>query len=128
MNWKVLHRSERSLRVRCEAGRLSFDQADGIEYYLDRLPEVTGVKVYDRTGDAIIKFRRPEDLGKITRALAAFAFEDPDLQEAVQERGSGRALDRQYQDQIVFSIFRRYAAKFFLPIRLRLQEYASSGR
>ena len=120
MNWKVLHRSERSLRVRCEAGRLSFDQADGIEYYLDRLPEVTGVKVYDRTGDAIIKFRRPEDLGKITRALAAFAFEEKGLQEAAAERSSSRALDRAYQDRIVFSIFRRYAAKFFLPVPLRV--------
>ena len=48
MNWKVLHRSERSLRVRCEAGRLSFAQADGIEYYMGRLPEVTGVKVDGR--------------------------------------------------------------------------------
>ena len=120
MNWKVLHRSERSLRVRCEAGRLSFDQADGIEYYLDRLPEVTGVKVFDRTGDAIIKFRRPEDLGKITRALAAFAFEEKGLQEAAAERSSSRALDRAYQDRIVFSIFRRYAAKFFLPVPLRV--------
>ena len=120
MNWKVLHRSERSLRVRCEAGRLNFAQADGIEYYLDRLPEVTGVKVYDRTGDAIIKFRRPEDLGKITRALAAFAFEEKGLQEAAAERSSSRALDRAYQDRIVFSIFRRYAAKFFLPVPLRV--------
>lgn len=120
MNWKVLHRSERSLRVRCEAGWLSFAQADGIEYYLGQLAEVTGVKVFDRTGDAIIKFRKAEDLPEIIRALSVFTFEDPALQEAAGEMISSRELDRQYQDKIVFSIFRRYFRKFLLPHPVRI--------
>ena len=76
MNWKILHRSERSLRVRCEAGRLSFAQADGLENYMMELPGVAGVKVFDRTGDAIIRFREKGDLPSILQSLAAFTFEN----------------------------------------------------
>ena len=120
MNWKILHRSERSLRVRCEAGRLSFAQADGLEYYMMELPGVAGVKAFDRTGDAIIRFREKGDLPSILQSLAAFTFEKGIRALEASERPSGRELDRQYQNRIVDSIIRRNIRRFFLPHFLRV--------
>ncbi len=120
MNWKVLHRSERSLRVRCETGRLSFAQADGIERYIAELPGVAGVKVFDRTGDAIIRFRGKRDLPAIIQSLAVFTFEEGNKMPEEAERSSGRELDRQYQNRIVDSIIRRNIRRFFLPHFLRV--------
>ena len=120
MNWKILHRSERSLRVRCETGRLSFAQADGLENYMMELPGVAGVKVFDRTGDAIIRFREKGDLPSILQSLAAFTFEKGIRALEASERPSGRELDRQYQNRIVDSIIRRNIRRFFLPHFLRV--------
>ena len=55
---------------------MTLRQADILEYYLLDVDNVTSVKVYDRTQDAIIHYRG--DRSRVIRALSRFRFEAPE--------------------------------------------------
>ena len=46
----IKHEIRGRLRVHMGQGKLSCREADTLLYYLHRLPNVTGAKVYERTG------------------------------------------------------------------------------
>ena len=54
MRCTVLHECKGRLRVHIMRPYMSLHQADILEYYLRAKPFVKTVKVYDRTGDAVI--------------------------------------------------------------------------
>ena len=54
MKCKVLHESAGRLRVHIVQPRMTLRQADLLEYYMKKVDGVVDVKVYDRTGDAVI--------------------------------------------------------------------------
>ena len=113
MKCKILHRSKGRLRVHLpgrNGGKLSFEQADMLEYYLRDVPSVTDVTVYDRTGDAVIVFQCGRE--QVTAALASFTF---DAAPQSGPESSGRALNRQYQEKLVGKVFRKIAYTLFLP-------------
>lgn len=56
MRYIVLHESEGRIRIRIPRYRMSMREADLLEYYLRSKPFVAKVKVYDCTGDAVIRF------------------------------------------------------------------------
>lgn len=114
MKCKILHESAGRMRVHACGGKMSLQQADVLEYYLAAVPGVTGVKVFDRTGDAIILFsaRREE----IVLALSKFCYQK---YAGLVPEHTGRALNRSYQDQLTFTVLRRFAGQLFLPFWLR---------
>lgn len=93
---------------------MTLRQADILEYYLRATDGVTDVKVYDRTGDAVIFFVC--DRAVIIAALSRFRYER--AEELVPEN-TGRELNRQFEDRLAFMVLRRAAAKLFLPASLR---------
>lgn len=93
---------------------MTLRQADILEYYLRATEGVTDVKVYDRTGDAVIFFAC--DRMKIIMALGRFSYEKA---ETLAPENTGRELNRQFEDRLTFMILRRAAAKLFLPASLR---------
>ena len=96
--------------------RMTLRQADLAEYYLRDLSQVTNVKVYDRTGDVIIWYEG--DREKVITALALFSYEDAEKRELVPEH-TGRGLNRQFEEELVMTVVRRYLKKWFLPLPLR---------
>ncbi len=95
-------------------GGMSLRQADILEYYLRATEGVTDVKVYDRTGDAIITFTC--DRTEIITALGKFSYEKAEM---LAPEKTGRELSRQFEDRITFMILRRIASKLFLPASFR---------
>ncbi|MCD7885344.1 MAG: heavy metal translocating P-type ATPase [Lachnospiraceae bacterium] len=93
---------------------MTLRQADILEYYLRATEGVTDVKVYDRTGDAVIFFSC--DRMKIITALGRFSFEKA---ETLAPEKTGRELSRQFEDRLTFMILRRAATKLFLPASLQ---------
>lgn len=112
MKCTILHESNGRLRVHLHCGRMGLEQADLLEYYLRSQPDVTGVKVYDRTQDAVVCYRR--DRAGVLRALAAFSFAQAAGMDLVPEHTT-RALNRAFEDRLTGVILRRCVSRVFLP-------------
>ena len=108
MKCQILHESAGRMRVHIVRTRMTLAQADQLEYYLAAQPAVTGVKVFDRTGDAVIRYQGARS--SMIAALAHFAYDRPDVTALVPEQ-TGRALNREYEDQLAGAVMRRYLRK-----------------
>ena len=111
MKCRIIHESRHSMRVRMEIFRMTLDRAEALEYYLRSKDYVVDVKVYDRTGDAVITFGDREARSRIVEALAQFWWDDPKIKALVPEH-TGRALSREYEDRIWLLILGRVFRKF----------------
>lgn len=116
MKCKIMHESVGRVRVRLLCGRMTLQQADILEYYLKAQPGVRDVSVYDRTCDAVISYRSGRS--EILAALCDFDFADEEALKLVPEHTS-RALNREFQDKLFYTICRRYFSKFLLPMPIR---------
>ena len=56
MKFMILHENKGTMRVHFAQSRMSFKQADILEYYIKNIETVTSVKVYEKTCDAVIEF------------------------------------------------------------------------
>lgn len=120
MKYLILHESAHTMRVHMAGYRMSMDRADILEYYLKNLPYVADAKVYDRTGDAIITYRRNKECREqLMGALCTFSYRDPNAAALVPEQ-TGRALNAQYQGKLAMTIAGRYLRKLFLPLPLQI--------
>ena len=54
MKCKILHECRGRIRVHIMQPGMTLAQADILEYYFKAKPFVSSVKVFDRTGDAVI--------------------------------------------------------------------------
>ena len=107
------------MRVHMISRRMTLEQADLLEYYLRNKPFITDVKVNDRTGDAIICYRREEGRREaVIDALRRFNYEDARAEQLVPEQ-TGRALSRQYEEKLVMLVAGYGFRSLFLPAPLR---------
>ena len=116
MKCKVLHETRGRLRVHLIGCRLSLADADKLEGYLSAVPGVTHAKVYDRTADAVVCYAgsRAAVIGAFARYNKADAALD-----AYLPAHSTRALNREFEDNLVGVTVRRFASKLFFPAPLR---------
>ena len=117
MKCKILHESRGRLRVHLLAGRMTLEKADLTEYYLKQIPGVKDVRVYDRTMDAVILFAENSRAAVLT-ALAKFSFESAAQSVTVPEH-TPRALNRDFEETLISTVFRRFAVKLFFPMPVR---------
>ncbi len=100
--------------------RMSMHEADILEYYLKDQACVVDAKVYDRTGDASISYKPgAENREALLHALELFSYYDEKALELVPEE-SGRELNRQYQEKLVWKIVGRGFRKLFFPAPLSI--------
>ena len=116
MRCSVLHESKGRIRVHIMRPYMTMRQADILEYYLRAKPFVKTVKVYDRTGDAVICYSGKRRA--VTAALARFSYEDKHAIALVPEH-TGRELDREFENKLINAIAMRYARSLLLPAPIR---------
>ena len=116
MKCQILHESKGRMRIHFCISRMSLSQADLAEYYLRGVCGVADVKVFDRTADAVVFYSCKRSA--VIAALSAFSFEKAENAELVPVNTS-RALNREFEDRLVFSVIRRFASKLFLPSVIR---------
>ena len=114
MKCTILHECPGRLRIHAAAPAMSLRQADILEAYLKKTSGVEGVKVYDRTGDAVIRYTGSRE--PVLRALSVFSY---DKAEALAPEHSSRELNREFEDKLVFTVLRRAGSKLFLPMSIR---------
>lgn len=120
MKCRILHESQHKMRIHAVQFRMSMEQADLLEYYLRHLKYVLDVKVYERTGDAIIDYVRTDRTRQaLIEALSRFDYEDPDTRALVPEH-TGRALQAEYEEKLVFTVLGRAFRRIFFPAPLQI--------
>ena len=116
MKCKILHESKGRLRIHFCINRMSMRQADIIDAFIKQNCDVESIRVYDRTGDAIIVYNGARS--KIIKMLSEFSFEKAETLCNVPEHSS-RELNREFEDRLVFSIIKHFSTKWLLPLPIR---------
>ena len=110
MKYRILHESPGRLRMHMQQARMTMEQADHLQYYLQGTDGVRKVKVNDRTCDALIWYEGRKR--NIERALSAYDFRTTAA--AVPEQ-TGRALQREYEDRLFRMVAMRVVSRFLFP-------------
>ena len=100
------------MRVHFLGSAMTYRQADTLLYYLENKSEVISAKVYERTGDAVIRYKG--NRRRILEMLRSFCYDKVVVPNEVLET-SGRALNAAYQEKIINKILFRWMRKWFLP-------------
>lgn len=116
MKFQIKHEYGNRMRIHVCAYRMTCEQADTLQYYLQKQGTVIFAKVYDRTGDAVVEYKGERK--NIIDTLRKFSYENEKLPETVAGN-TGRSLSHEYQDKLFDKIFFHYARKWFLPYPLR---------
>lgn len=116
MRFQIKHEIKGRLRVHVIRKRMSFSQADTLQYYLMGLTGVQKVKVQNRTCDAIIEY--DGDRGEILKELQRFSYQQTEVP-ADYLKNSGREMNQYYWDKLVNRVILHYGTKLFLPISVR---------
>lgn len=119
MKFTIKHESRGRMRVHMEQYRMTYEQADTLLYVIHNHRNVTFVKVYDRTADAVIEY--VGDREQIIELLRHFHYESANVPQTVIKT-SGRELNNSYQEKLIGSVVWHYSKKLLLllPIRIAL--------
>ena len=112
----IKHEIRGRMRVHLVQDRMSCSQADILLCYLQRQAGVTEAKVYERTGDAVIRYRGSRT--EILKSLQSFRYDRAEVPEGLLEY-SGRELNARYQEKLVMKVLTRFLSKLFVPWSLR---------
>ena len=116
MNYTIKHEIRNRVRIHLPMKRMSFREADTLEYYLKSFPGIKDVRVYERTADAVIRYDC--DRTFVTEQIRAFSFEDTTVPERVFEC-SGREMSAKYYDRVVTTIVLHYGKRLVIPFAIR---------
>jgi len=121
MKYIVLHESENRIRIKTPILNMSIRQADLLEYYLKNIPEVCDAFVDERTGNATIFFKNiiPQKRTVLEQALFRYDETSEEVALLVPEE-TGRALNREYQEKLVFKVLSHNLSKIILPLNIRI--------
>ena len=117
MKFTIKHESRGRMRVHMEQYRMTYEQADTLLYVIHNHRNVTFVKVYDRTADAVIEY--VGDREQIIELLRHFHYESANVPQTVIKT-SGRELNNSYQEKLFGSVVWHYSKKLLLPLPIRI--------
>lgn len=116
MKFTIKHESRGRMRVHMEQYRMTYEQADILLYVIHNHRNVTFVKVYDRTADAVIEYVGERE--QIIELLRHFHYESANVPQTVIKT-SGRELNNSYQEKLIGSVVWHYSKKLLLPWPIR---------
>ncbi len=116
MKFIVKHEIEGRLRIHIIQGKMSYQEADTLLYYLESLKNVKKAKVYEQTADAVIVYQGERE--EIIASLQSFRYDCAVVPANVLEN-SGRALNAEFKEKLISKVIMRLCRKLFLPYPLR---------
>ena len=112
MRFWIRQESKGRMRVHLDQKRMSYNQADILQYYLENSKGVRSAKVYDRTADAVICYTGVRS--ELIRALQQFRYEKTAVPANVLEH-SGRELNETYKEKLINKVVLHYGRRWLLP-------------
>ena len=116
MKFIIKNESRGRIRILVPQKRMTFEQADTLQYFLMKLDGVTDAKVNENTCGAVICYRGNRD--EILKELKRFRYEKVELPDGYIA-SSGRQLNAEYRDKLIGNIALHYARRFLLPAPVR---------
>ena len=112
----IKHEMKGRLRIHIIQNRMTYAEADTLSWYLEEQENVTEVKVYERTADAVICYKGERE--EILTVLKQFSYEKAEVPETVLS-SSGRQLNEEYKERLITKTVLHYGSKLFLPMPVR---------
>lgn len=116
MGFCIKHEMKGRLRIHIIQNRMTYAEADTLSWYLEEQENVTEVKVYERTADAVICYKGERE--EILTVLKQFSYEKAEVPETVLS-SSGRQLNEEYKERLITKTVLHYGSKLFLPMPVR---------
>ena len=104
------------MRIHILQSKMSFEQADILQYYLDAKEQVINAKIQERTADVTVSYQGSRE--EILSVLEAFTYERAQVPETYL-KNSGRQMNREYWDRLVNKTVIYFGNKIFLPYPIR---------
>jgi len=116
MKFQIKHEIKGRIRIHVIQKRMTFAQADTLQYYLTGYDFIQNVKIQERTCDATIRFQG--DREDVIHALRRFSYERIEVPEDFI-KNSGREMNHFYWDKLMDQVILHYGTKIFLPMSVR---------
>ena len=116
MRFQIKHECRGRIRIQAAQPRMTLEQADVLETWLQSLPDVEQVSVHERTRCAVIVYRGSRHA--LLDALRRFSYQEQALNGPGNIR-SGRALKRAYEEKLVGMVAFKAVRSLFFPAPLR---------
>lgn len=116
MKFQIKHEVEGRLRIHVIRNRMTCAEADIFCWAFEKKKNVTKVKVYERTADAVICYEG--DRKELLEDLKAFHFDEAEVPENLLA-SSGRALNASYREKLITKVLIHNGVKLLLPSPVR---------
>lgn len=116
MKFRIKHEIKGRLRIHLNQKRITCEQAEILQYYLESQPGVTDVKIYERTADAAVAFSGGRE--EIIASIRAFHYEDVELPEGLLE-SQNRELNNYYKEKLINRVLLKLGRDILLPVPVR---------
>ena len=117
MKCRILHESRGRMRVHFMQSRMSPEQADLTQAWLETQKIITKARTDERTCNAVIWYS-PDAREQLLSLLASFSYGKA-AEETVVPAHTTRVLTRDFEDRMFFHIAGRTVSRFLLPFPLR---------
>ena len=116
MKVKIMHEIKGRIRFHVIQNRMSYEQADILQYYFSMGKNITHVNVQNRTGDVTVCYQG--DREEIIKMIKTFSYENVEVPKIFLEN-SGRELNEKYKEKLINKVVLRYSSKLFIPYPIR---------
>lgn len=116
MKFVIRHEIKGRIRIHILQSRMTFEQADRLQYYLFRQSFITSAKVRERVQDASICYQGEREA--VIQALRKFRYQNVKVPETYLQN-SGRQMNREYWDKLVNRVVLHVGMKIFFPYSIR---------
>ena len=116
MKARIIHESRGRIRFGLYMKKMSLKQADQLENWLLQQKGINEAVVHERTLSVMIRYS--EDRQDALSAIARFSYDR--LREEELQVSTSRALDRQFQEKLVFKVLMKATSMLFFPRPIRI--------
>ena len=116
MKFTIKHEAYHRMRIHLSCRKMTFAEADILQYYLQSAAMVTYAKVYEKTADAVIEYAG--DRAQVITLMRNFHYEDVEVPNGLIEN-SGREMNAEYKEKMIQKVLLHYAGKIVLPYPVR---------
>lgn len=116
MRFRIEHELKGRMRLHVCTKKMSYEEADTLQYYLGSFPFVTKVKVHENIGNVTVNYVGSRK--QLCEALAAYRPEKVDVPDEFLHN-SGRRLNEEYKEKLINKVLFMAGTKLFLPAPVR---------
>ena len=92
MRFRIMHEIKGRMRIHVSQKRMSYEEADTLQYYLESQDNILSAKVYERNQDVTICYQGSRD--QVVALLQRFQYEKVQVPDTVLAN-SGREMNRE---------------------------------